>query len=46
MNKWGIIKSKIEEAILDGLIPNEYNAALEYLYKIKDEVLANFQARG
>ncbi len=42
----GIIKSKIEEAILDGLIPNEYDAALEYLYKIKDEVLANFQARG
>jgi len=36
----GIIKTKIEEAILDGLIPNEYDAALEYLYKIKDEVLA------
>jgi poly(A) polymerase len=35
----GIIKTKIEEAILDGLIPNEYEAALEYLYKIKDEVL-------
>ena len=42
----GIIKSKIEEAILDGLIPNEYEAALEYLYKIKDEVLAGTQARG
>ena len=35
----GILKSKIEEAILDGIIPNEYNAALEYLYKIKDEIL-------
>jgi poly(A) polymerase len=42
----GIIKRKIEEAILDGIIPNEYDAALEYLYKIKDEVLANTQARG
>jgi tRNA nucleotidyltransferase/poly(A) polymerase len=39
--KVGIIKSKIEEAILDGIIPNEYEAALEYLYKIKDEVLAS-----
>jgi hypothetical protein len=35
----GIIKKKIEEAILDGIIPNNYNAALEYLYKIKDEVI-------
>lgn len=37
--KVGIIKSRIEEAILDGIIPNEYEAALDYLYKIKDEVL-------
>lgn len=44
--KVGIIKHKIEEAILDGLIPNEYIAALEYLYKIKDELLAGTQARG
>ncbi|MFI5144317.1 MAG: CCA tRNA nucleotidyltransferase [Ignavibacteria bacterium] len=35
----GIIKHKIEEAILDGIIPNEYDAALKYLYEIKDEVL-------
>jgi poly(A) polymerase len=35
----GILKSRIEEAILDGIIPNEHDAALEYLYKIKDEVL-------
>ncbi len=37
--KVGKIKTKIEEAILDGIIPNEHDAALKYLYKIKDEVL-------
>ena len=36
----GKIKTMIEEAILDGIIPNEYDAALAYLYKIKDEVLS------
>ncbi len=38
--KVGIIKKKIEEAILEGIIPNDYNAAKEYLYKIKDEILS------
>lgn len=42
----GIIKNKIEEAILDGIIPNEHEAAIEYLYKIKDEIIAGTQARG
>jgi poly(A) polymerase len=37
----GIIKKKIEEAILDGIIPNEYEAALEYLYKIKKILTPN-----
>jgi putative nucleotidyltransferase with HDIG domain len=37
--KVGIIKSTIEEAILDGKIGNNYNEALSYLMKIKDDIL-------
>jgi poly(A) polymerase len=35
----GHLKDAIEEAILDGRIPNEHDAALTYLLGIKDEIL-------
>jgi len=35
----GVLKQAIEDAILDGRIPNEHDAALAYLISIKDELL-------
>jgi tRNA nucleotidyltransferase/poly(A) polymerase len=35
----GVLKTRIEEAILDGKIPNEHDAALAFLLTIKDEIL-------
>jgi len=37
--KVGILKKMIEEAILEGIIPNDHDKAYEYLLKIKDGVL-------
>jgi poly(A) polymerase len=37
----GILKDRITDAILDGIIPNDHDAAREYLLRIKDEVIGN-----
>jgi len=35
----GVLKQRITDAILDGLIPNDHDAALKYLLEIKNEVV-------
>ncbi len=35
----GILKTRIEEAILEGQIPNEHDSALAFLLQIKDQVI-------
>jgi poly(A) polymerase len=42
----GVIKEAIEEAILDGVIPNEHDAAMEYLLRVKDELIQKIAENG
>jgi poly(A) polymerase len=37
----GVIKEAIREAILDGKIPNDHDAAYAYMIEVKDELLAS-----
>jgi putative nucleotidyltransferase with HDIG domain len=38
--KVGVLKKALEDAILDGNIPNEHDAAVTYLLQVKDTLLA------
>ncbi len=43
--KVGELKRAIEEAVLEGIIPNEHVAALEYLLQIKDSIISQESAK-
>jgi poly(A) polymerase len=41
----GVLKTRIEDAVLDGIIHNNQQAAMDYLLEIKDEVLSQSRLR-
>lgn len=41
----GILKSKVKDAILDGVIPNEYNAAYNYIVKEAEKIGINISKK-
>lgn len=42
----GILKKAVEDAILDGRIPNEHDAALHYLLSVKHELIEGHDSTG
>ena len=40
----GVLKDEVTNAILDGVIPNDHDAAKDHLMKIKDELMRKFVA--
>jgi tRNA nucleotidyltransferase/poly(A) polymerase len=43
--KVGELKKAIEEAVLDGKIPNDHDAALQYLLQVKDSIIGQESAK-
>ena len=39
----GLLKKAVEEAILEGIIPNEHDAAVAFLRSKKEEILPSWQ---